>query len=90
MNKEYQNVDNRFGGQAPKSRDSAQNELCMHPNCDRYDTDDPPAPGVLGGWLPELQGECRPGCENLPRDVTINTNYGRVNGFFVYLYDGPR
>ena len=56
----------------------------------RYDTDDPPAPGVLGGWLPELQGECRPGCENLPRDVTINTNYGRVNGFYVYLYDGPR
>ena len=37
-----------------------------------------------------LQGECRPGCENLPRDITINTNYGRVNGFLVYLYDGPR
>ena len=47
-------------------------------------------PGVLGGWLPELQGECRPGCENLQRDVTVNTNYGRVNGFYVYLYDGPR
>ncbi len=45
---------------------------------------------MLGGWLPELQGECRPGCENLPRDVHINTNYGRVNGFLVYLYDGPR
>jgi hypothetical protein len=37
-----------------------------------------------------LQGECRPGCENLRRDVTVNTNYGRVNGFLVYLYDGPR
>ena len=35
-------------------------------------------------------GQCRPGCENLPRDVSINTNYGRVNGFLVYLYDGPR
>lgn len=22
--------------------------------------------------------------------MTVNTNYGRVNGFFVYLYDGPR
>jgi hypothetical protein len=32
----------------------------------------------------------RPGCENLDRDVTVNTNYGRVNGFYVYLYDGPR
>ena len=37
-----------------------------------------------------FSGECRPGCENLPRDVTVNTNYGRVNGFYVYLYDGPR
>ena len=22
--------------------------------------------------------------------MTVNTNYGRVNGFLVYLYDGPR
>ena len=44
----------------------------------------------MGGWLPELQGECRHNCENLPRDITVNTNYGRVNGFYVYLYDGPR
>ena len=56
----------------------------------RWDPKEPLAPGVLGGWLPELQGECRPGCENLARDVTVNTNYGRVNGFYVYLYDGPR
>ena len=35
-------------------------------------------------------GECRPDCENLPRDITINTLTGRVNGFLVYLYDGPR
>jgi hypothetical protein len=27
-------------------------------NC-RWDPDEPRAPGVLGGWLPELQGECR-------------------------------
>ena len=64
----------------------------LDPNYDpRHDlNNEPPAPGVYGGWLPELQGECRPGCENLPRDVTVNTNYGRVNGFYVYLYDGPR
>ena len=68
-----------------------QRDRIRDPNYDpRWDPDDPPVPGVLGGWLPELQGECRPGCENLPRDVTVNTNYGRVNGFFVYLYDGPR
>ena len=68
-----------------------QKDRLKDPNYDpRWDPDDPPVPGVLGGWLPELQGECRPGCENLPRDVTINTNYGRVNGFYVYLYDGPR
>ena len=68
-----------------------QRDRIRDPNYDpRWDPDDPPVPGVLGGWLPELQGECRPGCENLPRDVTVNTNYGRVNGFYVYLYDGPR
>ena len=68
-----------------------QRDKLRDPNYDpRWDTKEPHAPGVLGGWLPELQGECRPGCENLPRDVTVNTNYGRVNGFYVYLYDGPR
>ena len=68
-----------------------QRDRFLDPSYDpRWDPDDPPVPGVLGGWLPELQGECRPGCESLPRDVAINTNYGRVNGFYVYLYDGPR
>ena len=68
-----------------------QRDKIQDPNYDpRWDTNEPHASGVLGGWLPELQGECRPGCENLPRDVTVTTNYGRVNGFYVYLYDGPR
>ena len=68
-----------------------QRDKLRDPNYDpRWDAKEPHANGVLGGWLPELQGECRPGCENLPRDVTVNTNYGRVNGFYVYLYDGPR
>ena len=68
-----------------------QKDRLRDPNFDpQWDPSDPPVPGVLGGWLPELQGECRPGCENLQRDVTVNTNYGRVNGFYVYLYDGPR
>lgn len=68
-----------------------QRDKLRDPSYDpRWDTKEPHANGVLGGWLPELQGECRPGCENLERDVTVNTNYGRVNGFYVYLYDGPR
>ena len=68
-----------------------QRDKLNDPNYDpRWDSKEPHAPGVLGGWLPELQGECRPGCENLERDVTVNTNYGRVNGFYVYIYDGPR
>ena len=68
-----------------------QRDRLRDPSYDpRWDPKEPLAPGVLGGWLPELQGECRPGCENLARDVTVNTNYGRVNGFYVYLYDGPR
>ena len=34
-----------------------QKDRFRDPNYDpRYDTDDPKAPGVLGGWLPELQG----------------------------------
>lgn len=68
-----------------------QRDKLNDPNYDpRWDSKEPHAPGVLGGWLPELQGECRAGCENLERDVTVNTNYGRVNGFYVYIYDGPR
>ena len=35
-----------------------QKDRFRDPNYDpRYDTDDPKAPGVLGGWLPELQGK---------------------------------
>ena len=68
-----------------------QRDKIRDPSYDpRWDSKEPHARGVLGGWLPDLQGECRPGCENLARDVTVNTNYGRVNGFYVYLYDGPR
>ena len=34
-----------------------QKDRFRDPNYDpRYDTTDPKAPGVLGGWLPELQG----------------------------------
>ena len=34
-----------------------QKDRFRDPNYDpRYDPDDPRAPGVLGGWLPELQG----------------------------------
>ena len=34
-----------------------QRDRQRDPNYDpRWDPDDPPVPGVLGGWLPELQG----------------------------------
>nr|CAD7571567.1 unnamed protein product [Timema californicum] len=48
-----------------------------------------PLPGVLRGWRPDLQGKQRPDSLQLPRDVTVTTTYGQVQGFKVYLYDNP-
>ncbi|XP_044741551.1 neuroligin-4, X-linked isoform X2 [Chrysoperla carnea] len=47
-------------------------------------------PGVLGGWRPDLQGKQRQDSITLPRDIFVNTNYGQVQGFKVYIYDDPR
>ncbi|XP_069937228.1 uncharacterized protein, partial [Cherax quadricarinatus] len=49
--------------------------------------------GVLDGWRPDLQGEQRPAekpGQNLPlADVFVTTDSGKVQGFYVYLYDKP-
>nr|XP_045612917.1 neuroligin-like protein glit-1 isoform X1 [Procambarus clarkii] len=49
--------------------------------------------GVLDGWRPDLQGEQRPSEKpghNLPlAEVFVTTDSGKVQGFYVYLYDKP-
>lgn len=50
----------------------------------------PTAPGVLGKWRPDLQGQQRPEDINqVPQAVYVTTNYGRIQGFKVKIYDGP-
>ncbi|XP_065226291.1 fatty acyl-CoA hydrolase precursor, medium chain isoform X2 [Planococcus citri] len=46
-------------------------------------------PGVLGSWRPDLQGRERLDAKSLNREVIVSTNYGQVQGFYVYLYDNP-
>lgn len=51
--------------------------------------DEPVLPGILGGWRSDLQGKQRQDSFQLERDVTVRTNYGSVQGFYVHLYDDP-
>lgn len=47
-------------------------------------------PGVLGGWRPALQGKQRADWQSLDRsNIFVQTSYGQVQGFKVYLYDNP-
>ncbi|XP_026319383.1 neuroligin-3-like, partial [Hyposmocoma kahamanoa] len=46
-------------------------------------------PGVLGGWREDLQGKERRDSRLLKRDIFVNTNFGQVQGFKVYIYDNP-
>ncbi|XP_046672801.1 neuroligin-2 isoform X2 [Homalodisca vitripennis] len=46
-------------------------------------------PGVLGRWRADLQGRQRENWQSLDRDVLVDTKYGKVQGFKVYLYDDP-
>lgn len=49
--------------------------------------------GILDIWRPDLQGEFRPAEEpglTLPlADIFVTTDSGKVQGFYVYLYDKP-
>ncbi|XP_049882214.1 acetylcholinesterase isoform X2 [Pectinophora gossypiella] len=73
------------------------NPLNPSPMDDQYkynvnrDPNNPDAlfPGVLGGWREDLQGKERRDSRQLKRDVFVNTNFGQVQGFKVYLYDNP-
>lgn len=49
-------------------------------------------PGILGGWRKDLQGRQRADSKKLEigRDVFVNTHYGQVQGFKVYVYDDPQ
>ncbi|CAK9828610.1 Neuroligin-4, Y-linked [Anthophora retusa] len=83
---------NRRYGYRPSYLDSVYKGPTKVPE-DRYLYEDTtsrlPLPGVLGGWREDLQGRERPDSKNLDRDVTVNTAYGQVQGFKVYLYDDP-
>ncbi|OXA58168.1 Neuroligin-4, Y-linked [Folsomia candida] len=50
----------------------------------------PTAPGVLGRWRTDLQGQQRPEDINqVPQSVYVMTTFGRIQGFKTKIYDGP-
>lgn len=87
----YWSGDRRYGYQQPGDDNYDYNRHDSS-NQDRYNQGQgvvPPVPGVLAGWRPDLQGKERANSRQLPRDVTVTTTYGEVQGFRVYLYDNP-
>jgi len=50
-----------------------------------------PGCGVYDEWRSDLMGICRPdfAANILDKDVSVTTPYGRIRGFYVYLFDGP-
>ncbi|KAK7871831.1 hypothetical protein R5R35_006430 [Gryllus longicercus] len=82
--------DRRYGYQQPGDDNYEYNRRGN--DQDRFNQgnpNSPPLPGVLAGWRPDLQGRERPNSKLLPRDVSVRTAYGEVQGFRVYLYDDP-
>nr|CAD7263000.1 unnamed protein product [Timema shepardi] len=82
----------RYGQVQPYPRDSYNRDGNLQGQDRQFNQVDPtniPLPGVLRGWRPDLQGKQRPDSLQLPRDVTVTTTYGQVQGFKVYLYDNP-
>lgn len=43
----------------------------------------------MGGWREDLQGKQRPDSLDKHKDLRVDTKYGEVQGFKVYLYDTP-
>lgn len=50
---------------------------------------EPIQPGVLGGWREDLRGKQREQTKELLRDVFVQSTYGTIQGFQVYLFDNP-
>nr|CAD7201334.1 unnamed protein product [Timema douglasi] len=79
----------RYGQVQPYPRNRDGNLQGQDRQFNQVDPTNIPLPGVLRGWRPDLQGKQRPDSLQLPRDVTVTTTYGQVQGFKVYLYDNP-
>ncbi|XP_065165136.1 neuroligin-2 isoform X3 [Atheta coriaria] len=77
-NREYPGDPNRVG----------QDERFLY---DQHGNVAPMLPGILGGWREDIQGKLRADSMNInrPRDITVKTKHGPVQGFKVYLYDNP-
>lgn len=43
----------------------------------------------MAGWREDIQGKQRRDSLDRDKDVIVNTKYGNVQGFKVYLYDRP-
>nr|WEQ60887.1 neuroligin [Phaedon brassicae] len=56
---------------------------------DRAGNAEPILPGILSGWREDLQGKRREQTKEKQRDIFVETTYGSVQGFQVYLFDNP-
>ncbi|VEN52987.1 unnamed protein product [Callosobruchus maculatus] len=50
---------------------------------------EPRLPGILSGWREDLQGKMREQTREKDRYVFVETTYGNVQGFQVFLFDDP-
>ncbi|XP_066595537.1 cholinesterase isoform X2 [Prorops nasuta] len=48
-----------------------------------------PLPGILGGWMENIQGKERRDSKSYERNIFVMTQYGQIQGFKVELYDNP-
>ncbi|XP_072401949.1 cholinesterase isoform X1 [Diabrotica undecimpunctata] len=82
-----QNYNSNYYGQRPGDpRIRGQDERFSY---DRAGIAEPILPGILGGWREDLQGKKRDQTREKLRDVFVDTVYGTVQGFQVYLFDNP-
>nr|CAI5843480.1 unnamed protein product [Callosobruchus analis] len=56
---------------------------------DRTGHAEPRLPGILSGWREDLQGKMREQTREKDRYVFVETTYGNVQGFQVFLFDDP-
>ncbi|KAK4300064.1 hypothetical protein Pmani_027712 [Petrolisthes manimaculis] len=91
LDQDYRYSDGWQGGYLGRGRYDARGR--ERPGYDGSQWDKDRKWGVLDTWRPDLQGEHRPSEEpglNLPlADIFVTTDSGKVQGFYVYLYDKP-